>query len=505
MTALPEGVHLDLDASVRTFRDGTVLVGGYPGRLIALRREGAEAVARLTGDGPLSAADRGLGRRLVGAGMAHPRFPEVVGERGGGRTVTVVVPARDRSAALDRCLASLGGEVPVVVVDDGSLDPAVVAAVCRRRGARLLRRTESGGPGVARNDALHLIDSELVALVDSDCTVSEGWLASLVRMFDDPEVGAVAPRVRPRLRSGSRTVLARFADAHSPLDMGGAQSEVGPGHKVRYVPTAALVVRRSALAEGFDPELRIGEDVDLVWRLCDAGWHVRLVPAVTVWHDEPTTWRMWLGRRFRYGTSAGPLARRHPGRLAPVELRAWPSAVVAAGLARRPVAAGALVITSAALTARSVRHHGIPFGVSLRWSAANAGWTMVGLGHALTTLAWPALALGTRRGRPRFLAAAVLVLSPPLTDWWRRQPGLDPARWAAACIADDMAYGAGVWTGCIRSRCFGPLLPAFRARSWEAAPEPDEPTDAGGMPRPERLIQRDGTGKDARQQLTAWH
>ena len=37
-------------------------------------------------------------------------------------------------------------------------------------------------------------------------------------------------------------------------------------------------------------------------------------------HDEPQRWRDLLGRRFRYGTSAGPLARRHPGRLAPLVL-----------------------------------------------------------------------------------------------------------------------------------------------------------------------------------------
>ena len=47
--------------------------------------------------------------------------------------------------------------------------------------------------------------------------------------------------------------------------------------KVSYVPTAALLVRRAALdsvtpggGAVFDPALRYGEDVDLVWRLHDA-------------------------------------------------------------------------------------------------------------------------------------------------------------------------------------------------------------------------------------------
>ncbi len=469
MIALPEGVHLDLDPSVRRFRDGAVLTGGFPGRLVALSPEGARALGRLTGDGRLSEADRRLGRRLVTAGMAHPRFPNHPGAGDVGPSLTVIVPVRDRSALLDRCLASLGDAAPVVVVDDGSADPTAVATVCRRRGAHLVRRPESGGPGAARNDGLAVVDSELVALVDSDCTAPEGWLSALAPLFADPELGAVAPRVRPRRRKATRSLLARFAEDRSPLDMGAAPGEVGPGRKIRYAPTAALVARRAALGTGFDTDLRVGEDVDLVWRMCDTGWRVRLEPSVTVFHEEPATWRTWMGRRFHYGMSAGPLARRHPGRLAPVELHAWPSAIVAAGLSRRPTMAGALLLASAASTFGAVRDHGIPFGVALRWTASGAGWTLVGLGRALTTLAVPAVVFTAWRHRRQAAPAALLLLAPPLVEWWRRRPAVDPLRWSLACIVDDVSYGAGVWAGCVRSRCAGPLLPEFRARQWAAA------------------------------------
>jgi hypothetical protein len=241
--------------------------------------------------------------------------------------------------------------------------------------------------------------------------------------------------------------------------MGPDPSEVGPDRPVRYVPAAALVVRRAALAAGFDPDLRVGEDVDLVWRLLDAGWRVRYEPSAVVWHREPSSWPALLARRYQYGTSAGPLARRHPGRLAPVRLRPWPTAAVAAGLAGRPLAALALVLGHATMLARSVGRHGVPSRLAIQWSAQGAGWTLVGVGHAATMLAGPALAVGATRGRRVAVVAALLVLVPPAVDWWRRRPGLDPLRWATASIADDVAYGAGVWAGCLRSRSFGPLLP----------------------------------------------
>lgn len=477
MTALPAGVHLDLDPSVQSFQDGTVLTGGFPGRLIVLSGEGRQALDRLCGDGPVSESDRRLGRRLVVAGMAHPRLaastgpepvgPDVAEPERAGPDITVIVPARDRPDLLDRCLSSLGGDLPVVVVDDGSEDPASVADVCERHGARLLRLRRNRGPGAARNHALAAVGTELVAFVDSDCTVGEGWLPRLTSLFEDVELGAVAPRIQRRGGRTDRTVLARFAAAHSPLDMGPERSEVGPVHRVRYTPTAALVARREALGEGFDPGLRVGEDVDLVWRLTDAGWGIRFEPSVTVWHDEPTTWAAWVRRRFRYGTSAGPLARRHPGCLAPIELRAWPSAIVAAALAGRPALSGALLTVSTGLTYRSVRRHGIPLPQAARWCSASAGWTLLGLGRASTVLAGPALAMVVVRGGRRARAAAlVLLLAPPLVDWWRRRPDLDPLRWSLACLLDDLAYGAGVWAGSIRTRSTGPLVPSFRARQW---------------------------------------
>jgi hypothetical protein len=206
----------------------------------------------------------------------------------------------------------------------------------------------------------------------------------------------------------------------------------------------------------------VGEDVDLVWRLADAGWGVRYEPAVTVFHREPRSWAALWARRYRYGTSAGPLARRHRGRLAPVELRAWPTTTFLAMMAGRYGWAAAMTTAGTALLARQLRGHTIPLATTVRWSTATVGWTMVGIGRAATVLAAPVL-IGAlvHRGRVR-LAAGLLLVTPPLVEWVRRRPDIDPARWLLASVVDDAAYGAGVWVGCFRSRSLGPLLPGIR-------------------------------------------
>ncbi len=470
MTPLPEGSSLVLDPSVRVLDGGKVLIGGSPGRLLTLTEEGVGALEVLLTGETAGESSRRLGRRLIEAGMAHPRHSRPVAPVSVAERVTAVIPAFGRPERLAACLASLrrteeGQALAIVVVDDGSADPAAIRDVCHRFDARLVVREANGGPAAARNDGLALVESELVAFLDSDCTVRDGWLAALLPAFDDPSVGAVAPRIRPAHDGGMRSaVLERFADGHSDLDMGDRPSLVGPDRPVRYVPAAALVARRSALEQTFDVSLRVGEDVDLVWRLGDAGWSVRYLPEVEVAHREPASWPAWLARRFRYGTSAAPLARRHPGRLAPLELRPWPSLAALALLAGRPRAALAAVGVSAGLLARSVYGHHVPRCLPLRWSAEAAGWTVIGIGHASTMLAAPGLAVALGRGKRSAAGVLALALAPPLVEWWRRRPDLDPARWALASLADDAAYGAGVWTGCLGSGSARPLVPAVRLR-----------------------------------------
>jgi mycofactocin system glycosyltransferase len=386
--------------------------------------------------------------------------------------VTVVIPVRDRPEELSRCLRALAGHPHVTVVDDGSRAAPAVARAAMAHGARLLRREASGGPAAARNTALLAgVATPLVAFLDSDCVVPPGWLDGLVGHFRDPRVGAVAPLVRG-LRDGD-AAIDRWAAARSPLDLGPRPARVAPGTRVSYVPTAALLVRTAALGTGFDEALRYGEDVDLVWRLHDAGWALRHEPSVVVVHREPARWGAFLVRRFRYGSSAGPLARRHPERLAPVVLSPWPTLAAALLVARRPRSAAVVGLVDGVRTARRLRPLGLSRAAAAGAVARTTLQTLDGLARVGTMLA-PAPLLAAGVARPRLRAPLLaLTLGAPLVAWGRaraegRTEGLGPVRWTAASLADDAAYGAGVWAGAVRARAPRALLPAVGARTGRA-------------------------------------
>jgi len=447
-----------------------VLLGGSPLRLFRISERARGLLARWRAGAPVGTARPAqlLARRLVSAGafVPQPGTPTF-----GPDDVTVVVPVRDRPAQLERLLGALG-DLACVVVDDASADAGATREIAERHGARFIGLAVNAGPSVARNAGLATADGALVAFVDSDCVPTAGWLAPLLGHFDDPLVGAVAPRVVPTPSGPRAGALARYAALRSSLDRGPREGLVRPGSAVPFVPGAALLVRAD-VADGpelFDPELRGGEDVDLVWRLGEAGWDVRFVPASSVAHDGPPAFGSFLARQAFYGSTAGPLALRHGEALAPVHTSAWSLAVWALTLARRPVLAQATLAASVAILAN--RLAGLvrdPVAVATR--IAGGGTARSAL-PALANLvrAWsPALVLGLASRRTR-RAAALALLVPALRDWADNPSTLDPLRYAALHVADDAAYGVGVWAGCARARTIVPLVPriSWRARVWSS-------------------------------------
>jgi mycofactocin system glycosyltransferase len=462
---LPDGFRIRLDAATRQLAED-LWIGGSPRRVLRLTAKG-RIVWRELSRGPVASPTAGaVARRFTDAGLAHPLPPSVATSA----DVTVVIPVRDRATLLARCLAALEGRYPTLVVDDGSQDRAAVAAVAADHGATLIRRPANGGAGAARNTGLAHVTSELVAFVDSDCTPSPGWIDRLAGHFADPAVAAVAPRITPLAPD---TWAGRYTRAASSLDLGDRPARVLPNTRVSYVPTAALIVRRRALetvarhGEVFDSTMRVGEDVDLVWRLHELGWRVRYDPSVQVGHHEPRTWRGLLARRLRYGTSAAPLAIRHPSNLTHLVLSPWPALTVAALLAGRPLLAAGCFAVSVESTSGTWRANDIPAD-RVPAAVAAAGQTWLGIGQYAIQFATPLLvALMLPGGRNRWArraAAGSLLLGAPLAGWIRRRPELDPIRYTVAALADDVAYGAGVWAGCLAHRTTKPLRPVLARR-----------------------------------------
>jgi mycofactocin system glycosyltransferase len=464
---LPDGFAVQVDRRVKVLGEGSALLGGSPTRLLRLA---PAAQIMLTG-GRLEVHDAQsaqLARTLLDATVAHPRPASGPSHR----DVTVIIPVRDNAFGLSRLVRTLRG-MRIVVVDDGSAMPVRAedfdGACCNMT---VLRHDRSKGPSAARNTGLAACETDFVAFLDSDVVPRRGWLEALLGHFCDPAVALVAPRI-VGLRE-PQNLVARYEAVRSSLDLGHREAPVVPYGTVSYVPSAAIICRRKALNDvgGFDETLKSGEDVDLCWRFIEAGARLRYEPIALVGHDHRTQLREWFVRKTFYGTSAAPLAIRHPGKTAPLVISGWTllawilmamgsgfgyvASTVVAGMTGRRIAQSLSAVDTEPTEVAALAAKGL-------WSAA------LQLASAICRHYWPVALVAAvffRRCRHLVLVAAVLD---GVVDWVTRNGTADDEVKRVGLPAylllkrlDDIAYGLGLWEGVFRERNLGALKPQIR-------------------------------------------
>ena len=459
---LPSGFQVTLANDTAVLGRGAGLVGGSPLTALRLSPTARRTLQgrRVTVTDYVSAT---VADRLLNANLALPDVADL-GDMSAS-DLTVVVPVRDRADQLDRCLTSLAG-LACVVVDDASLHPGAIREVARRHGATYHLLPRNVGPAGARNAGLRQVGTPYVAFVDSDVQVRTTDLLRLARHFADPAVILVGPRVVGAPLASQPRWFERYETRASSLTLGTSAGVVRPGAAVAWLPSACLVARADALGEGFDERLRVGEDVDLVWRLTDQGHRVRYDPDTLARHDTRATVRAWLGRKAYYGSGSAALATRHGQYVAPAVLSPSYAAAAALILLRHglalPVAAFAVARGRRALQ-RALPAEAATGTLATRIAIRGLGWAVRQESALLLRHWWPAaiVAAGlSRHARRALVTAWVVDLAVVLHEVHDLPPRDLPAHFSARRL-DDLAYGSGLWWGALRTRSLASLSPRW--------------------------------------------
>lgn len=246
---------------------------------------------------------------------------------------TLVVATKDRPDDCRELLLLLDGRDDLpdrVLVMDASVDDRT-EAVCRDTavgealGSRLVwRRAERAGLASQRNEALGLVDTDIVHFLDDDSRPHPGYFRTVADYFEqDPDgrvVGVTGLVVNPA-RTRRVTALHRLfllAPEQGRLNRAGRNAVVVDGREPFRVDclSGCTMSMRTAVARklGFDPTLErgisggyaLGEDLDMSVRLSREG-ELWCLPAAAIRHEESTVNR---ARRLVYEHAASAFRRR---------------------------------------------------------------------------------------------------------------------------------------------------------------------------------------------------
>ena len=232
------------------------------------------------------------------AELPWPRISVVICSCNGSRTV------RDTLAGLKRVTYP---DFEVILVDDGSTDGT--AAIAAEYGVRCIS-TENRGLSSARNTGWQASSGEIVAYIDDDAYPDPHWLHYLAYKFMSGDwVGVGGPNIAP---PGDGTIAECVANAP-----GGPVHVLVSDDEAEHIPGCNMAFRREALAAigGFDPRYRAaGDDVDLCWRLQQAGGRIGFHAGAMDWHHRRNSVAMYWRQQKGYGKAEALLEQKWPER-----------------------------------------------------------------------------------------------------------------------------------------------------------------------------------------------
>jgi GT2 family glycosyltransferase len=229
----------------------------------------------------------------------------------------------------------------VLVIDDGSTD-ATASIVQRAIDShdRAVRRPPGPVPdvklihqpnqglSVARNVAIERGTGEVIAYIDDDAWPDPHWLKLLVTtLIDGGHVGAGGPNVAPAGDGETAECV-----SHAP---GGPTHVLLTDFVAEHIPGCNMAFRRDALAAigGFDAQFRIaGDDVDLCWRLQDAGGTLGFSPAAQVFHHRRNSVKAFWKQQLNYGRAEAALERKWPAKYNAVGHATWSGRLYSPGV-----------------------------------------------------------------------------------------------------------------------------------------------------------------------------
>ena len=218
---------------------------------------------------------------------ATPRVLAIVVASSGGEWLT---------AALRTLSAQGYPRLEVVGVDNASTDDAGEILTRRLGAGRVLRLERNRGFARAVTEALKAhtdAAADYVLLVHEDMALMPDAVQWLVRAMEaDQRLAIAGPKLREWDEDALLQSVGMTADVFGRAERQLEDGELDQGqHDARrdtlYVPTAGMLIRTGVLQTlgGFDPRYAVfREDMDLCWRVWNAGSRVAVVPEAVGYH-----------------------------------------------------------------------------------------------------------------------------------------------------------------------------------------------------------------------------
>lgn len=230
---------------------------------------------------------------------------------------SIIVPVFNRPDEVDELLDSLTrqaySQFEVIIVEDGSATPC--KDVCDKYNEVLDIQyflKENSGPGQSRNYGAERAKGDYLIILDSDVVLPDGYLMAVDKELEENPCEAFggADASHPSFTPVQKAISYSMTSFFTTGGIRGGKAKLDKFYPRSY----NMGIKREVYQQlgGFS-KMRFGEDIDLSYRIVEAGNRCRLFPTAWVWHKRRTDLKKFFRQVYNSGIARINLEKRHPG------------------------------------------------------------------------------------------------------------------------------------------------------------------------------------------------
>ncbi len=230
---------------------------------------------------------------------------------------SIIIPVYNRPKEIDELLESLtqqdfSDDFEVLIIEDGSTkkSESIVEKYLSKLDLKYFFK-ENSGAGASRNFGMEKASGNYFIILDSDVIVPKQYLSEIKKALENNFTDAFGG---PDAAHESFTSLQKAINYSmtSVLTTGGIRGKKNAVGK--FQPRSFnLGISKTAFEKtnGF-ADLKLGEDIDLTFRLWKNGFETQLIDEAFVYHKRRSTINQFFNQTFAFGTARPQLNKRYP-------------------------------------------------------------------------------------------------------------------------------------------------------------------------------------------------
>lgn len=232
-------------------------------------------------------------------------------------TYSIIIPVYNRPQEIDELLESLTKQTypkdfEILIIEDGSTlkSDEIVLKYADRLNIKYHFK-ENSGAGASRNFGMELATGKYFIIFDSDCIIPPHYLEAVDFALDENYTDSFggADAAHDSFTNLQKAINYSMTSFLTTGGIRGSKKSVD-----KFQPRSfnfGLSKNAFRVTNGFST-MKIGEDIDLTFRLWENNFHTQFIEKAFVYHKRRTSLKQFFRQTFQFGNARPFLNRKYP-------------------------------------------------------------------------------------------------------------------------------------------------------------------------------------------------